>query len=193
MIVEQKYNPNLQGHIDSGTMLAPGVPISNFIVGAGSGVDTFNDLSQASKLSLARNLYPQAEFVKSINGKFNKFANHRLNVIEGVYFPGQGESASNLNELKQQGRAVVYQLVDQEGKVDASLTYDLALYWKDFFQYDEVILAYDTFNPDGTLNANVIVVMPEIPSSYSVSYNNDISTYFNSNKQYSDELVEITL
>ena len=193
MIVEQKYNPNLQGYIDASTMLAPGVPLSKFIVGTASGEDTFNDLSQSSRLTIARNLYPQAELINSINGRFNKFAGHRLNVIEGVYLPGEGESTSGINELKNTGRAVVYQLVDATGKVNVELTYDLAVYWKDFFSYDELILSYDTFNPDGSLNANVIVCMPEIPSSYSVKYNNNISTYYNSESKYTDQLVEITL
>lgn len=193
MIVDQNYNPNLQSGIYADTLLACGVPISKFIIGASSGAETFNGLSQSSRIAIARNLYPQAEFIESINGRFNKFAKHRLNVIEGVYFPGEGESLGGLNVEKNEGRSVVYQLVDQEGKIDVDLTYDLALYWKDFFNYDTITLAYDTFNADGSLNANIIVTMPEVPSSFSVKFNKNINTIYNSNNAFTDELVEITL
>jgi hypothetical protein len=193
MIVDQKYNPNLQSGIFANTLLARGVPLSKFIVGSSSGLETFNDLSQSSRIAIARNLYPQAEFIESINGRFNKFTNHRLNVIEGVYFPGEGESLGGINVEKNEGRSVVYQLIDQEGNVDVDLTYDLAVYWKDFFNYDTITLAYDTFNADGSLNANIIVTMPEIPSSYSVKFNKNIKTIYNSNESFNDELVEITL
>ena len=54
-----------------------------------------------------------------------------------------------------------------------------------------MILTYDTFNIDGSLTAQIILVMPEVNSDYKVSYNNEIETRFNNFVQSTNELVEV--
>lgn len=193
MILDPKYNPNFFSDIKPKSLIGPGVSIAKFLVGSTSGTQTFNDLSYTAKSQVTRNLCKQVEFIQSVNGRFNNFNNNRLIVKEGVYFPGPQEVLGGLNILKNQGRCVVYSLIDSQGKVDISASYDLAVYWKDHFQYDGIYLAYDNFNPDGTLNVNIIVTMPNMPSTFNSSYNNNIATYYNSNVDSSSELIEYSL
>ena len=65
------------------------------------------------------------------------------------------------------------------------------MFWKDNFDYDKIILDYDTFDPDGSLNTQIIVVMPNVPDTYRVSFKKDIETRFNNNIQSVNELVEL--
>ena len=97
----------------------------------------------------------------------------------------------SLNDLASDGRVVVYELVGNDGKIDRSTSFDLAVFWKDNFDYDKIILDYDTFDPDGSLNTQIIVVMPSVPDTYRVSFKKDIETRFNNNVQSVNELVEL--
>jgi len=192
MIVDPQYNPDNQSSITSETLLGPGVPMSKFLIQSAGGEQTFNDLAVTAKLQIAKNLVPQVEFISAINGRFNTFTDYRLNVIEGVYFPGVNETPSGINELKEDGRAVVYQLLDQEGNIHTAKSFDAAMFFCDFLEYDEVILAYDTFDPTGSLNCNIIITMPNIEDFSTISYRKAVSTYFNQTK-VSDELLELTI
>ena len=191
--VEPKYNPTFDSKLEPNTLLGPGIPIGKFLVGSGHGLQTWDDLTYADRLSIARNLVPQVELITSVNGRFNEFSQHRLGVVEGVYFSGEGETVGGLNTTKQEGRTVVYGLYDRLGRLDPVKTFDLALFWKDYFDYQELILSYDTINPDGSLNVNVIVTMPTVGTTFDVSFSNSVSTYFNNTKVFSNELVYVTL
>ena len=58
---------------------------------------------------------------------------------------------------------------------------------------DKLILDYDTYDPNGTLNVQVILVMPKIISPWTVQYSNTIETRFNNFVQSTNELVECKL
>lgn len=191
--VDPKYNPNLFTELNPDTLLGPGVAIGKFLIGARHGTSKWKDLAYEDKLERARNLVPQVEMINSINGRFNQFPNHRLAVTEGVYFGGEGETVGGLNTFKETGRAVAYSLYNRLGSLDLETTYDLALYWRDYFNYEQLILSYDTINADDTLNVNVIVVMPTIPEDYNATFSNQVSTYFNNTEVFANELVEIAL
>ena len=193
VVVDSKYNPDLQSDLSATTLLGPGVSIGNFLPNTAYGVQKYSDLSHSSQLSIVRNLVPQVEMINSVNGRLNKFPNNRLAIVEGIYFQGEAEVASGYNSLKEDGRSVVYALYDINGNIDFENTYNLAVYWKEYFEYDEITLSYDTINPDGSLNANIIVTMPSISSSYDVTFDKDINTYFNNSLAFANELVEITL
>ena len=122
-----------------------------------------------------------------------QFRDHRLVVVEGLYEKGPTETlkGGSLNDLASDGRVVVYELVGNDGKIDRSTSFDLAVFWKDNFDYDKIILDYDTFDPDGSLNTQIIVVMPNVPDTYRVSFKKDIETRFNNNIQSVNELVEL--
>ena len=191
--VDPKYNPNLMSELEPKTLLGPGVSISKFLVGARHGVNTWSDLNFLTRQGIARNLVPQIELIRSINGPSNDFSGNRLAVSEGVYFAGEGETVGGLNATKQTGQTVVYELYGRDGTIDLSAGYGMALLWRDFFDYDELAVSYDTLNPDGSLHMNVIVTMPSVPSDYDVRFKNQVATYFNNTKVSSSELIEISV
>ena len=94
-------------------------------------------------------------------------------------------------QLATNGQVVVYQLLGLDGKPDIAGRFDLAVYWKDNIQYDEIILDYDKFDPSGKLEAHVIVVQPNMPANFDTKYKNGIKTLFNGNVQSANSLVEI--
>lgn len=181
--------------ITPGTLLADGVPLSTFIAGEGDR-STINHVTiAADRQQLARNLQLQAQVLQYVNrGPRSKFAEYTLKVIEGIYKPGPQETstAGSLNELAAQGRCVVYELINNStGKVDNTKTFELATSLKNVIQYDKLILDYDHFNPDGSINVQLIVVTPNLSDKYAASYKFDLETRYNNNVQ-SAELVEIT-
>ena len=90
------------------------------------------------------------------------------------------------------GRAVVYELIGENGQIAHDKTFDLAVYLKNNIDFDKLILDYDSYNPDGSLHVDIILIMPEIISPWSVTYNNIIETRFNNSVQSTGELLEIT-
>ena len=192
MLPDPIFNVNFSTNILAGTKLARGIPISKFLGGRGDPI-TMRHLKFKERRPIARQLYLQAEAMKSIDTNEGKFKDHRFVVVEGLYKPAEGETLTpgSLNDLASKGRAVVYELVDAQGKVDVQKTFDLAIYLKDNLYYDKLILDYDTLAPDKTLNAQIIIVMPEIDETYTGVYGMKIETRFNNGVQSDKEFVEV--
>jgi len=123
------------------------------------------------------------------------FDQHRLTVAEGVYVAAEKETvtSNSTNDLKQTGRAVVYQLYGTNGKIDFAKSYDLAVFWKDYCDYDKLILDYDTYDPSGNPSCQIVVEMPNVPESFDISFKRNVETTFNTKLQSKNELVEILL
>ena len=99
--------------------------------------------------------------------------------------------SSTINELKHNGRAVVYTLYNSNGKVDYAATYDLSLYIRDNLLYDQMSLDYDMTRPDGVMGQQIIVIMPKVDPSFNVTFSMKISTYFNRQVLSGSELLHI--
>lgn len=112
-------------------------------------------------------------------------------VVTAPYYVGEKPSPNSINDLKRTGRAVVYQLIDKNGKIDHQKTFDLAVFWKDYINYNKLILDYDTFDPNDELAAQIVLVMPEVPEDYDVSFSFDVETTYNGELQAKNELLEI--
>jgi hypothetical protein len=97
-----------------------------------------------------------------------------------------------INQLKYEGRAVVYTLYNSRGKVDYSATYDLALYIRDTFYFDQLSLDYDMVRPDLVMSQQLIVVMPKIDNTFKCSFQQRVCTYFNRKLLSKEDLIEIT-
>jgi hypothetical protein len=195
IVPDQNYNPNFVDNIDSGTKLAPGVSISKFLGSKGnpcslSTIAKYKE-DQDARQQLARNLYLQAELFRMINGNVDFFKDVRLVVVEGVYRGGPTETVAGENKLKQDGQFVVYRVVDENGDVDYERTFDLAEYWKDYANYDKLILEYDKWSTDGKLNAQVAIQMPSVPDTFDVSFSKQIETRYNGQLFSKNELVEV--
>lgn len=102
-----------------------------------------------------------------------------------------GERPSGVLELRRTGRAVVYQLVDRKGNTDPRKTFDLAVYWKDYINYDKLTLDYDTYDPSGELTCQIVIEIPDIPESFNVNFGYSICTKYNGALQATNELLEI--
>mgnify|MGYP000045749482 FL=1 len=195
VLPDQKFNPNFQDIILSSTKLAPGVSLAKFLGTKGNPCSLTtvpkyqND--QTERKQLARNLYLHAELFRSVNGNTDMFKDVRLIVTEGVYRGGPIETVAGDNLTKQEGRLVVYKVVGEDGKIDYERTFDLAVFWKDYMNYDKLSLEYDMWNPNGVLNAQIAVETPKVPESFDVSFGGKVQTNFNGSLLSADELTEV--
>jgi hypothetical protein len=131
--------------------------------------------------------------MSTVNRSQGQFRAYRLIVVEGLYRKAADETlvSGGLNDLATKGQVVVYQLIDKNGVPDHAAMFDLAVYWKDSLLYDKIIMDYDKFNPDGSLECHVILQMPIISSTFTATFKKQLETRFNGNLQSSGELVEI--
>ena len=104
---------------------------------------------------------------------------------------GETLDVEGLNLLASRGQVVVYEVRDRKGQIDCNKTFDLAIYCKDYLNYDKMILDYDSYNPDQSLNAQIIIQMPPVSADWKMRYRNLIETRFNNYTQTNGELVEI--
>ena len=196
LLVDAKYNPVFQDTITSKTKLASGISMAKFLGGDNDPVTLTHIIDDDQKVLLAKQYVLHAEVMRTINSKdaTKEFKDFRLQVVEGLYRAEEGENldvSDGLNYLMSRGLAVVYELIGLDGKIAIEKTFDLAVYWKDNIQFDKMILDYDNYNPDNTLNAQIILVMPEVISPWTVTFNNNIETRYNNINQVTNELLEV--
>ena len=192
ILVDPIYNPELQTNITPQTELANGITIATFLGGRGDGT-TLNHFPNATDRSqIARNLYMHAYAMSTIR-QSKRFENYRLIVDEGLYKAGPTETitAGSTNELAQTGRAIAYKIFNSVGEEDLAALFDVAIYWKDFILFERLICDYDIYNPDGSLDFQLILVMPEISADWSGSFSKKLETTYNGNSQTTGELIEI--
>ena len=188
------FNPDNKEEITSNTKLAPGITVGRFFGASGdpTNIDFIKDQSQ--RKSIAKHLYLHAVILRSIQLNKSTFGNFKLDVAEGVYRPGKDEKVTpgSINDLKTQGRAIVYELYDNQGENALSETFDLAEFWKDTVNFEKMILSYDMLDPKGNLRAQIILIMPEIDDNWKAKFTRTVETQFNNNKMSQGELVECT-
>jgi len=100
------------------------------------------------------------------------------------------------------GNLVYYQVIGDNGTIDLERTYDVAKFWSQHLEFDELILDYDEYNPDGSLTSQIGLLMPNVPTNYNVIYksqgqnetfnDNSLLTMFNGAIQQIGALVEFT-
>ena len=191
ILVDPVYNPELVPNITSDTKLGPGVTIAKFL-GAYGDRTPFNHIRfDEDRRQIARNLYMHGLAINSIAGNTIHFNDVRLIVSEGLYRGGPSETPSGKNKQKRDGELIYYQVIDREGNIDFEKTFDVAVYWKDYIAFDELYLDYDTYNPDGTLTAQVGLKVPQMSETFEGTFNRKVQTWFNNNLQTNGELVEI--
>lgn len=182
------------------TPIADGVYLSRYLGGIGQ-QGRLSQISTTRRQQIARNLQPNAEIFRRIrSNRDTDFSNHRLVVAEGLYQPTDAEQAfagwdTSINKLRSEGRAAVYELHDSNGLIDVAKTFDLAVYLKTLTVFQKLILDYDTYDVDGSLNAQIIIVMPELSLTYEVSdggFTKDVETRYNGSIMSSSDLLEIT-
>lgn len=184
---DPQYNPNFvkDKELTTKTSLQKGITIGKFLKNTGSNFD-FDNKTYSDRLKIARNLYLQGEFMR-VADKYGQF---KMVVSEGLYKPADRETPSGINDYRQTGKAIVYELYDEYGNLATESTFDVVNYLRTSSRYDKLILAYDTFT--GTkLHASIVAVMPTVSSSWSVNFSYNLETQFNNKVQSTNELVEI--
>lgn len=155
-----------------------------------------NITDQKARRDLARNLQLHAWYLSVVNSN-SIFDNtqHILRVRKGYYTPGPEESPSSnsINDLLNKGRAVVYELVNKStGQVDVVKTFQLASYLKDFLPFEKLILSYDTYDPSGVMDAELIIITPEVPENYiDIRYENNVETRYNGKVISTNSIVSV--
>lgn len=182
-------------NVTSSTRLTDGITVSTFLSGSGE-ISNFNTTPRADRVRVARNLQANAHVMKWINNNRTNstFSEYTLQVVEGYYVASPTESleAEDTKDLATKGRAVVYELINNSsGQVDERKTFELAVYLKDIIQYDKLILDYDNYNPDGSINAQIIVTVPELDENYSARFSRLIETRFNNVVQSNSDFIEV--
>jgi len=192
---EPNFNPVFQDEITSRTRLAPGITMATFLGGSGDPVTLTHILDDNVRLKLAKQYTLHARVLRAVNSynAVKEFKDFRLQVVEGLYRAEEGEEldvSDGLNYLMSRGRAVVYELINMRGEIAIEKTFDLAVYLKDTLNFEKLILDYDNYNPDGSLNAQIIIIMPEITPPWTVTYQNEVETRYNNFSQVTNELME---
>ena len=172
-------------------ILGSGIPLSTFLI---NGVTLGHIANSEERLTLASQLLLQAEVFKFKKGN-QQFKNQKLTVTEGIYKPFEGETLTegSIPFLAQTGRAIVYELHDENNKQSEEVSFNFATRLAEsLFGYDKIILDYDTLEKDN-LNIQIIVIMPEIDADYNPKAPSkfEYETRFNNKKLSNTDLIEI--
>ena len=206
IVPEARFKSNMSGTINQNTLINHDTSIGKFV-----GFDDhgeFNKLPNADKQQIAKNYFVISELMKLVSNSNlhpTELENSSLTVVEGYYATekyGIGSLEKRQTEvltpnstldMRSKGRAVVFELRDQKGKVDPEATFELAKIWSDAGTFDKLILDYDTYDPSGELNTQIIIEVPDIKSYNNIKFARNVQTVFNNNVQSNDALVEIEL
>jgi hypothetical protein len=175
-----------------------GITMATF-TGKGRVFGNILDISIALRAQIARNLQPQAELLQKLREKTDEnFKNFRMLPVEGLYIPTASEKtnstwATSINKFKSEGRAVVWELQSEVDTIPYEKTFDMALKLKSISIFQKLILDYDTFDPTGVLNAQIILIMPQLNESYEVidgDFNKAVETRYNGKIISNSDLIE---
>jgi hypothetical protein len=222
ILADPLYNPDKHdAPINSSTKLSKSATVGKFLGAAGSRASLEFVPLITDRQDLARQWYLHAMLMEGVASS-KQFANYRLQVTEGFYYPANGirekfkgsgnrywrepyrtedgggtqksivSGAITINQLKYEGRAVLYTVFNSRGKVDYGAGYDISLYIRDTFNFDQLSLDYDTARPDNVLGQQILIVMPKITKDYKATFEQSVCTYFNRQMLKSGSLVEIT-
>jgi hypothetical protein len=192
LIVEPRFNPNLKKEITSETKLAPGITVAKFL-GAYSDRTSFDHITNSpERLEIARQLVVQAQAMRSVVD-CGLFDDVRLIVSEGLYRIKEDETLYDDENIynKTVGNLVYYQVIDSKGQIDYERTYDVAAYLSDYALFDELILDYDEYNPDGTLSAQIGLLVKNVGEKFTKTFEFTLKTVYNNHLQTRGELTEL--
>ena len=185
IVPDKQYNPNNLKSVLPTTMLANGISLSQFLYGKGDAGKLDPSKSLDQKIQIMRNLYPHAEFVRRIRNDSEEFKGYNIEIVEGVYKKSDVETMTpgGILDLRTKGRAVVYELTGIDGAIDIDKTFELATWIVKNIKFEKMILDYDTFEPSGDMNVQIILIMPSIPDTYKADFAMTVETQFNNKVQ----------
>lgn len=190
VVPERQYNPLNKDKITNGTKLGKGIQLSVFTDGQLSNVGALS-----ARKEIAKYFYLQSLLINGFNSNKGKFKKSSLNVVEGLFTPESNQTLDDngILELQTKGRAVVYEVKDSKGNNDPAAAFNVATYWKDNMLFDELILSFDTVDPNVEYTAQIIVTMPEVDDKYKGTFRRKVRTEYNYNVALRDGLAEFTV
>lgn len=190
IVPEQQYNPVTFTEINNGTKLAFNIPLSTF-----TGEFLKNKTSLLDRKGIAKHFYLQTLLMNGVQNNSGRFSRTNLSVAEGLFTPEANYTITdgNILELQTKGRAVVYDVRDNNGANDPAAAFNIAQYWKDSMMFDELILSFDTVDPSVTYTAQIIVTMPEVDDKYTGNFRRLVRTEFNFNSALQNGLAELVV
>lgn len=195
IVPEKQFNPMNKSDISSGTKLGKGITLGRFVATQSLSQATLNNIpTLAERKELARHYYMYAYMMQAFQNSRDKFSqNYSLSVTEGYYLPETTETLTSggIKDLATKGRAVVFEVMDQEGNNAPEKNFEFAVYLKDNHLFEKLILSYDTVDPNTDYNAQVVVIMPEISEKFTGSFSRKIATEFNYNLLVDNALAEV--
>ena len=193
ILIDPIYNPQFQVDINSNTKLASGITMAKFLGAYGDRTSFNHESFNFVRRQIARNLVLHAMAMKTITENPIHFNDVRLIVSEGVLDTTEPtyRFADDISEQKSKGELIYYQVIGQDGLIDFEKTFEVAEYWKDFVQFEKIILDYDEYNTDESLTASIGLLMPSIPEDFDVQFKKEVETQFNNHIQSKGELIEI--
>ena len=193
ILIDPIYNPQFQVDINSNTKLASGITMAKFLGAYGDRTSFNHESFNFVRRQIARNLVLHAMAMKTITENPIHFNDVRLIVSEGVLDTTEPtyRFADDISLQKSKGELIYYQVIGQNGQIDLEQTFEVAEYWKDFVQFEKIILDYDEYNTDESLTASIGLLMPSIPEDFDVQFKKEVETQFNNHIQSKGELIEI--
>lgn len=193
ILIDPIYNPQFQVDINSNTKLASGITMAKFLGAYGDRTSFNHESFNFVRRQIARNLVLHAMAMKTITENPIHFNDVRLIVSEGVLDTTEPtyRFADDVSLQKSKGELIYYQVIGQDGLIDFEKTFEVAEYWKDFVQFEKIILDYDEYNTDESLTASIGLLMPSIPEDFDVQFKKEVETQFNNHIQSKGELIEI--
>ncbi len=193
ILIDPIYNPQFQVDINSNTKLASGITMAKFLGAYGDRTSFNHESFNFVRRQIARNLVLHAMAMKTITENPIHFNDVRLIVSEGVLDTTEPtyRFADDISLQKSKGELIYYQVIGQDGLIDFEKTFEVAEYWKDFVQFEKIILDYDEYNTDESLTASIGLLMPSIPEDFDVQFKKEVETQFNNHIQSKGELIEI--
>tara|TARA_B100000212_G_scaffold102724_2_gene75785 strand:- start:28135 stop:28743 length:609 start_codon:yes stop_codon:yes gene_type:complete len=193
ILIDPQFNPQFQVDINSNTKLASGITMAKFLGSYGDRTSFNHESFAFVRRQIARNLILHAIAIKTIGENPVHFNDVRLIVSEGVLDTTEPtyRFADDISEQKSKGELIYYQVIGQDGQIDFEKTFEVAEYWKDFVEYEKIILDYDEYNKDESLTAQIGLLMPSVPENFEVDFKKEVETQFNNHLQSRGELIEI--
>jgi hypothetical protein len=189
IIPERQYNPVVLNEISNSTKLGKGISVSMFAK------NYLAELTFEERKEVAKHLYLQTFLINGVRINTGRFAQSRLTVAEGLFFPETTYTITpgNILELQGTGRVAVYDVTDEFGNPDPAGAFNIACYFKDSMMFDELILSYDTVDPNQNLTAQIIVTMPKVDNKYIGNFRRIIRTEYNFNVALRNGLAELVV
>jgi len=210
------FDPVKLDKVSVGSKLGKGIPLAIFTNGHGAKT-TMNHLGQGKRRDIAKQFYCHVPLIQGFRNN-KRFDKHSLVISEGLIKPFSGEVMleGSVRDLQSKGRAVVYEVLDANGRVDPYKTFELANYWKDNHLFQNMILHYDTLEPTRAIvkhgsfeksvdpgdpglieirkpyHTEITVIMPIVDSFYRGDFKREVQTDFNFNLYVTDGLMHFS-